>query len=75
MNTPEQIKPHSRDYKNNAWEQYSFEELTWWVTLLTKRATHRDNPDKRDKDLYDAGNYLEMLNAKFKNEKLKITSD
>jgi hypothetical protein len=61
MQTPEQIIPHANDYKNKAWQQYTEEELGWWVRLLTKRAEHRDNEDKKAKDLYDAGNYQAML--------------
>jgi hypothetical protein len=61
METPEQIIPHANDYKNKAWQQYTEEELEWWVRLLTKRAGHRDNEEKRTKDLYDAGNYQAML--------------
>lgn len=61
MQTPEQIKAHALDYKNKAWQQYSEEELQWWVHLLTKRANHRDNEEKKAKDLYDAGNYQAML--------------
>jgi hypothetical protein len=61
MNTPEQIKPHAGDYANKAWQQYSVEELEWWVRLLTKRGTHRTDEAKRAKDLYDASNYQAML--------------
>lgn len=61
MKTPEQIVTHASDYKNKAWQQYTQEELGWWVHLLTKRAGHRDNEDKKAKDLYDAGNYQAML--------------
>ncbi len=55
------LKAHEADYKPAAWTEYTAEELTWWVRLLCKRAGHRDNPEKRHKDLYDAGNYLAML--------------
>jgi hypothetical protein len=55
------LKAHQADYKPAAWKEYTVEELTWWVRLLCKRAGHRDNPEKRHKDLYDAGNYLSML--------------
>lgn len=61
MNTPEQIKPHAADYKDKSWQNYTEEELAWWVKLLTKRASHRTNEEKRNKDLYDAGNYQAML--------------
>jgi len=72
MSTPESIKPHSNDYKNNAWKDYTYEELAQWVSLLTKRASHRDNEEKKKKDLYDAKNYLEMMNEKFKEDTLNL---
>jgi hypothetical protein len=58
MRTPPQCEPHAADYKNQAWADYSLFELAMWVVLLLKRAGHRDNFDKRAKDLYDAENYL-----------------
>ena len=61
MTTPESIKPHADDYKEGSWKEYSFSELGQWVELLSKRATHRKNPEKRKKDLYDAKNYLDMM--------------
>lgn len=58
------LKEHEQDYKAEAWKQYSMAELGQWVNLLCKRAAHRSNPEKREKDLYDAGNYLGMMKAK-----------
>jgi hypothetical protein len=58
------IEKHQEDYKPEIWKQYTKEELEWWVKLLKKRATHRTNPEKRDKDLYDASNYEWMLKQK-----------
>ena len=72
MATPEQIKPHADKYKNGAWRDYSYEELASWVHLLTKRASHRTQFEKAQKDLDDANNYLEMLKAKFAEEALII---
>lgn len=63
MNTPDDIKKHAKDYNNKAWEQYTLYELGQWVHLLTKRSQHRSTKEKRDKDLYDAGNYLKMMSA------------
>lgn len=60
------ISEHQKDYKPEAWEAYSFAELGEWVHLLSKRAEHRENPEKRKKDLYDARNYLAMMDAKLK---------
>lgn len=62
--TPTGCAIHQKDYKANAWESYSFQELGDWVHLLTKRAEHRDNPEKKSKDLYDAQNYMDMMQAK-----------
>lgn len=53
--------PHRDDYKKDAWKNYSKEELEWWVKLLTKRATHRDDDAKREKDAFDASVYQKML--------------
>jgi hypothetical protein len=58
------LEKHQKDYKPNAWKNYSIFELGLWVHLLTKRAMHRNNEEKRGKDLYDAQNYLNMMQAK-----------
>ena len=63
MNTPESIIPHAPKYNDRAWEQYSLQELGNWVHLFAKRATHRTDADKRAKDLTDAQNYLDMMQA------------
>lgn len=63
MKTPNEIKKHASDYKSKAWEQYTISELGQWVHLLAKRSQHRSTKEKRDKDLYDAENYLEMMKA------------
>ena len=62
--TPAALEPHEKDYKPKAWEQYTFAELGGWVHLLTTRAGHRVKGLKRDKDLLDAKNYIEMMLAK-----------
>jgi hypothetical protein len=62
--TPESIKSHAADYVNHSWEDYTFEELGQFVHLFAKRATHRIDVKKRQKDLYDAQNYLNMMQAK-----------
>jgi hypothetical protein len=62
--TPQGCQAHQPDYKQQAWEMYSLYELGWWVHLLVKRAEHRSNEEKRMKDLYDAQNYLSMMQAK-----------
>jgi hypothetical protein len=58
------IEQHQGDYKPAAWDAYTLAELGWWVHLLATRAGHRDNAEKRAKDLYDARNYLAMMQAK-----------
>lgn len=62
------IEKHNEDYKTDAWKQYSMQELGQWVHLLYTRAQHRDNPVKREKDLQDAINYLEMMKLKLLGE-------
>jgi hypothetical protein len=58
------LKKHQKDYKSGAWKSYSIFELGMFVHLLTKRSTHRSNEEKREKDLYDAQNYLSMMQEK-----------
>lgn len=60
------ISEHQKDYKEGAWKNYTLGELGMWYDLLTKRAGHRTNQEKKEKDLYDAGNYLWMLKEKLK---------
>lgn len=64
MSMPESLVPHEPDFKPNAWEGFTYCELGWWVHLLTARAVHRSNKEKMRKDLYDAQNYLTMMQAK-----------
>ena len=63
MKTPDQIKQHNSKYKDDAWKKYEPLELAYWVVLLAKRATHRDDAQKAQKDLLDARNYLSMFQA------------
>lgn len=58
------LEEHKQDYRVDAWKHYSMAELGQWVHLLCKRAGHRDNAEKRKKDLYDAENYLSMMQSK-----------
>lgn len=60
------IEAHQKDYKPEAWKLYTLGELGMWVHLLRKRAEHRSNEEKKTKDLYDANNYLWMLEQKIK---------
>jgi hypothetical protein len=61
MKRPESIESHQGDYKNKAWQNYTLQELGMWVHLFVKRAAHRTNAEKKTKDLYDAQNYLNMM--------------
>jgi hypothetical protein len=58
------LKKHEKDYKKEAWKQYSIKELGMWVHLFAKRSTHRSDEAKRLKDLYDAQMYLGMIQEK-----------
>jgi len=62
--TPQGCVDHQPQYKPKAWEAYSLSELGQWVHLLTKRAEHRSDPVKKAKDMHDAQNYLDMMQAK-----------
>ena len=55
------IENHQKDYIKDSWKEYTVEELIQWVSLLTRRASHRTNREKMKKDLYDARNYMLML--------------
>jgi len=62
----ENLEKHEQDYKEDAWKKYTVEEYQWWIKLFCKRSTHRINQDKRAKDIYDARNYLSMLDNRIK---------
>ena len=55
------LSKHDKDYNPDAWMDYDEDEYLYWIRLLTKRATMRTNTDKMKKDLYDAKNYMWML--------------
>jgi len=59
---------HKDDYYQYAYYDYDIDELCSWAHLLIKRATHRKNPDKMKKDIYDAKNYLDMLEEALETE-------
>ncbi len=60
------IESHQSDYKSKAWKTYTIQELGNWIHLFHKRSIHRDNSEKSKKDLYDAKNYLWMMEQKLK---------
>jgi len=72
MKTP--IDEHQKDYKTEAWKQYSIYELGQWIHLFHKRSSHRNNLEKASKDLHDAKNYLWMIKQQLikKSEELDI---
>jgi hypothetical protein len=63
LKTPESLAPHQDKYKPAAWTGYTIAELGHWVHLLTTRAGHRTDLAKKTKDLDDAQNYLNMMQA------------
>lgn len=62
--TPNSAVAHENKFKPQAWEAYSLLELGQWVHLLAKRSEHRADAEKKAKDLEDAQNYLDMMQAK-----------
>lgn len=67
--TPPSLQQYANQYKDGAWRLYKMYELGNFVHLLSKRASHRADPVKRLKDLTDAQNYLDMMQAKLDWEK------
>lgn len=63
----DRLEVHQKDYKPEIWRQYTLQELGNFVHLFHKRAFHRSNIEKAKKDLYDAKNYLWMMEQKLKN--------
>jgi len=62
----ERLYVHQPDYKPKSFQEYSFQELGNIVGFFVKRAGHRANEEKLRKDLYDAKNYLAMMEIKLK---------
>lgn len=60
---PLSLVEHQSKYKDGAWHDYSVSELGGIVAFFVKRASHRTDMDKRAKDLLDAQNYLDMIQA------------
>lgn len=63
IKTPESIKPYADQYHEGAWRSYTVYELGMWIHLLLKRAAHRTDRAKANKDVRDAQNYLDMIQA------------
>jgi len=62
--TPDSILPQKNAFKRRSWDLYNFTELGSWVHLLVKRSDNRTGLEKRQKDLVDAQNYLNMMQSK-----------
>jgi len=60
----ERLEKHQADYYAKSYEEYSFQELGNIVGFFAKRASHRTDEIKKSKDLYDAKNYLTMMQMK-----------
>lgn len=63
IEAPASIAEHEPDYKPGAWESYTIAELGGIVAFFVKRAGMRADPKKAEKDLRDAQNYLDMMQA------------
>lgn len=61
---PNYLAPHEQEYLPQAYQEYTLQELGQWVHLFAKRAMHRKDTEKKKKDLYDAQNYLNMMQDK-----------
>ena len=59
---------HKDEYYENIYQEYTEEELMWWILNLVRRSTHRCKREKALKDLDDAKNYLEMLVELYEDE-------
>jgi len=73
MKTPETIVNRAPDYKDRAWEQYTLQELGNWVHNFVKRAGHRTDKAKAEKDLTDASNYLDMMRSHIEDARERLT--
>lgn len=70
---PESCKEHQPKYHEGIWQTYSIMELGMWVHLFSKRALHRKDKIKARKDVTDAQNYLNMMQAKIDEVRQKLT--
>ena len=60
---PYALKYHRDDYADQSWKGYTLEQLGNAVAFFVKRSVQRSKPAKQAKDLYDANNYLAMMQA------------
>jgi len=71
----ERLEKHQPDYKAKAYREYSIVELGNIIAFFVKRASHRVEIGKMTKDVYDAKNYLAMMEQKVKNKAEKLGID
>jgi len=62
----DRLEKHKPDYKPKAYEAYTITQLGGIVEFFAQRASHRTNEEKKRKDLYDAKNYLWMMEQKLR---------
>lgn len=72
--TPDSIKEHQPKFKEGIWQTYSINELGMWVHLFMKRALHRKDKLKARKDITDAQNYLNMMQAKLDEVRKQVST-
>ena len=60
---PESIVQHQPKYHDGAWKNYTLAELGSIVHFFIKRSSHRSDAAKKAKDIEDAQNYLNMMQA------------
>jgi hypothetical protein len=70
--TPKSIEEHQDRYLRDAWHEYTLQELGFFVYFFVKRAGLRNivvDKAKVAKDLTDAQNHLDMMQAKLNHAK------
>lgn len=60
---PPSCADHQPKFKPNVWRDYTVAELGAWVGLFLKRATHRTQQQDAARDLDNAQNYFDMIQA------------
>lgn len=71
---PKSLEEHQPKYLADAWRLYSLAELGNTVAFFIKRATHRLKPEQAAKDVQDAQNYLDMMQAHVNDAKAKLSA-
>jgi len=73
--TPNSILKHRDKYIDGSWRDYSLQELGNFVHNLAKRSQNRANLYGKEKDLEDAQNYLNMMQAHIDEYKLELLQE